>query len=65
MDTNDTFGCVRSTRNLEDVFVFTFGYHRPAAFISVLKRGPRALNSVSKAVGEPNSAKNRKPSVAI
>lgn len=65
IDTIDSLWCFWSTRKFADVFVLTFGYHKPAALINVLKRGPFARSSKSNARTEPNSANDLKPSVAI
>jgi len=65
MDANDTLGCLRSTRNLAEVFWLTWGYHNPAALIRVRNLGPFPRSSVSRAVGEPHSARERNPAVAM
>lgn len=64
IDTTDSLWWMRSVRKLADVFVLTFGYHRPAALISVRRRGPFARSSNSIWRTEPNSAICLKPSVA-
>lgn len=53
IDTSETLLCFRSTLKNEEVFVLTWGYHKPPAFISVLRRPPFARSSSSNALGEP------------
>lgn len=64
IEANDTLWCTRSTRNVVEVLVFTYGYHKPAALISDRKWEPLARSSVSNKRTEPHSAIERKPSVA-
>lgn len=45
--------------------MFTFGYHKPGAFTRDRSLGPLVLSSASRAVGDPHSAKDLKPSLAI
>lgn len=65
IETIETFGCLRSTRNFDEVFVLTLGYHKPGALINVRSFGPLTRNSASNAVGDPHSASDLNPSVAI
>lgn len=64
IDTTDSLWWTRSTRKFDEVFVFTCGYHKPAAVISVRRRDPWARSSKSSARTDPNSANVLKASVA-
>lgn len=65
IDTKDNLCFLRSTLKCDEVFLLTSGYHNPAAFINVLRRGAFARSSISRSRTDPHSAIDLNPSVAI